>query len=166
MSNSEASLGSDELEVQLVNKLASLGLSVATVESCTGGLIAARITDVSGASAVFTHGWVTYSNEAKSQLVGVPADLLETHGAVSEPVAKAMAEGGLKNAAADFAIAVTGIAGPTGGTADKPVGTVWVALAIAGQPTQTQLACFPQGRAEFKKQVCELVFAKLIGQLS
>ena len=111
------------------------GLTISTAESCTGGAIANRITDVSGASRVFGHGWVTYANEAKQQHLGLPAELFEKHGAVSEEVARAMAEGALKQSGADHAISVTGIAGPTGGTPEKPVGTVWIGIASANGVT-------------------------------
>jgi nicotinamide-nucleotide amidase len=123
---------------------------VATAESCTGGTIASRLTDVSGASAVFGTGFVTYANETKVRELGVPAELLMRHGAVSEPVAVAMAEGCLAAAQADHALAVTGVAGPTGGTEDKPVGTVFVALASKGQSTVCRKLFFPGARDRFK----------------
>ncbi|MDO9436788.1 CinA family protein [Hydrogenophaga sp.] len=113
----------------LVNDLAAAlklrGQMMATAESCTGGLIAGACTDVSGSSDWFERGFITYSNAAKHELIGVPMALIEQHGAVSEPVARAMAEGALAHSPAQFAVAVTGVAGPTGGSADKPVGTVW-----------------------------------------
>ena len=115
----------------LVQKLATQfldeGHMLATAESCTGGLIAKCVTDLPGSSAWFERGWVTYSDRAKRQELGVAAGLLKRHGAVSEPVARAMVRGALRNSRADVAVAVTGIAGPDGGTADKPVGTVWIA---------------------------------------
>jgi nicotinamide-nucleotide amidase len=103
------------------------GLTIATAESCTGGLIAATLTEVPGSSDVFERGFVTYSNEAKTDMLGVPAELIAAHGAVSEPVALAMAEGALANSPAALAVAVTGVAGPSGGTAEKPVGLVHLA---------------------------------------
>ncbi|KQT60340.1 MULTISPECIES: CinA family protein [unclassified Aureimonas] len=115
----------------LVERLRALSLRVTTVESCTGGLIAAAITDVAGSSAVFDMGFVTYSNAAKTALVGVPEDLLDRVGAVSREVACAMAEGGRLRSGADAAVAVTGIAGPGGGSGEKPVGLVHFALATA-----------------------------------
>lgn len=95
-----------------------------TAESCTGGLVAAAITDISGSSHWFERGFVTYSNQAKTEMIGVPAELIDKHGAVSEPVARAMAEGALLNSRAQISLSITGVAGPGGGTADKPVGLV------------------------------------------
>lgn len=111
------------------------GLKIATAESCTGGLVAALLTEIAGSSAVVERGFVTYSNEAKTELIGVPADLIAAHGAVSEPVARAMAEGALTHSRADVAVGITGIAGPSGGTATKPVGLVHFGLARKGAPT-------------------------------
>jgi nicotinamide-nucleotide amidase len=105
------------------------GDTIVTAESCTGGLIAAALTHIPGSSDVIERGFVTYSNAAKSELLGVPPEMIERHGAVSEPVARAMAEGALKNARATLAVSVTGIAGPGGGTAEKPLGLVWFAFA-------------------------------------
>ena len=105
---------------------------LASAESCTGGLIAAACTDIAGSSRWFERGFVTYSNAAKTQLLGVPAELIATHGAVSEPVARAMAHGAALHAQVPIAVASTGIAGPDGGSPDKPVGTVWLAVAGPG----------------------------------
>jgi nicotinamide-nucleotide amidase len=110
---------------QLADALRAREQMMATAESCTGGLIAGACTELSGSSDWFERGFVTYSNAAKSELLGVPAALIEAHGAVSEPVARAMAAGAVVNAHAHWSIAVTGVAGPTGGSAEKPVGTVW-----------------------------------------
>jgi nicotinamide-nucleotide amidase len=111
------------------------GLTIVTAESCTGGLVAAALTDIAGSSSVVEGGFVTYSNEAKHSSLGVPNDLLEVHGAVSEPVARAMAEGALRASAnADLAVAITGIAGPGGATPGKPVGLVHFAAARRGGP--------------------------------
>jgi len=106
--------------------------TIATAESCTAGLLAKMLTDVSGSSAYYKQGWITYTNESKSQLLGVPADLIQQHGAVSRPAAEAMATGARERAGSDFALAITGVAGPTGGTAAKPVGTVCIALGHGG----------------------------------
>jgi len=102
---------------------------LATAESCTGGMVAAACTDLAGSSAWFERGFVTYSNAAKTQMLGVDADLIASHGAVSEPVARAMAQGALQHSAAQLALAITGVAGPGGGSDAKPVGTVWFAFA-------------------------------------
>lgn len=109
---------------------------LATAESCTGGMIAAALTDIAGSSDVVERGFVTYSNAAKEQMLGVPASLIKDNGAVSEQVARAMAEGAVVHSKADIAVSVTGVAGPGGGSADKPVGTVHFACARRGQPTR------------------------------
>jgi len=119
----------DTLEAVVVRLMTGRKQTLALAESCTGGCIANRITDVPGASAVLLAGWVTYSNQAKQDFLGVAAETLEEHGAVSEAVARELAEGARRRTGSDFALAVTGIAGPTGGTPDKPVGTVFIALA-------------------------------------
>jgi len=119
----------------LLDAYKAKGLKIATAESCTGGLVAALLTEISGSSAVVERGLVTYSNEAKTDLVGVPADLIAAHGAVSEPVARAMAEGALTHSRADVTVGITGVAGPTGGTATKPVGLVHFGLARKGSAT-------------------------------
>ncbi|RZI86682.1 MAG: CinA family protein [Rubrivivax sp.] len=136
-----------DLATQVATQLLAQGRRLATAESCTGGLIAATCTDLSGSSAWFERGFVTYSNEAKTELLGVDAALIEAHGAVSEPVARAMAEGALARSRADRAVAVTGVAGPTGGSVDKPVGTVWLAWAALGAPTMTLRCQFAGDRA-------------------
>jgi nicotinamide-nucleotide amidase len=119
----------EELETVIVRLLTDRRETLALAESCTGGLLAHRITNVPGASAVLVAGCVTYSNEAKQKFAGVKAETLEQHGAVSEPVAREMAEGVREKTGADYALSVTGIAGPTGGTEAKPVGTVFIGLA-------------------------------------
>ena len=115
-----------------VKNLEAAGLTVATAESCTGGLIAAAITGVPGASRVFRYGWVTYCNEAKERELGVPPNLIEQHSVVSEPVVAAMAEGAMRKAGADIAIAVSGNAGPTAAEGEPPVGTVCIAITRRG----------------------------------
>jgi nicotinamide-nucleotide amidase len=119
----------------LLDAYKAKGLKIATAESCTGGLVAALLTEISGSSAVVERGFVTYSNEAKTELIGVPADLIAAHGAVSESVARAMAEGALSHSLADVTVGITGVAGPTGGTATKPVGLVHFGLARKGAAT-------------------------------
>jgi nicotinamide-nucleotide amidase len=117
---------------QLAQALLGRGWKIATAESCTGGLIAAACTDVAGSSEWFERGFVTYSNEAKTELLGVDAALIEAHGAVSEVVARAMAFGAVRHSHAQVSVAVTGIAGPGGGNKDKPVGTVWFGFMVDG----------------------------------
>jgi nicotinamide-nucleotide amidase len=127
------------------------GLHIATAESCTGGLIAATLTAIAGSSDVVDRGFVTYSNEAKTEMLGVPAELIAAVGAVSEPVARAMAAGALDRARVELAVSVTGIAGPGGGSAEKPVGLVWFGLARAGRETRTLRRVFPGDRTEVRR---------------
>lgn len=129
----------------LVKRMAEAGLKLATAESCTGGLVAGLVTEVPGSSAVLDRGFVTYSNEAKAEMLGVPMALITEHGAVSRPVAIAMAEGALARSRADIAVAITGIAGPGGGSAAKPVGTVHFACAARGQSTEAEAHLFADG---------------------
>ncbi|GAA5481597.1 competence/damage-inducible protein A [Haloferula sargassicola] len=145
----------ESLEQVVVRQMAEHGLKLATAESCTGGLIASRLTDVPGASAVLTHGWVTYANEAKVSQLGVSETDLADHGAVSEPVARQMAEGALRVSGADLAVAVTGIAGPDGGTSEKPVGTVFIGLARRGRETEVSRQLHPRDRHGFKRMVSQ-----------
>lgn len=126
----------------------------ATAESCTGGLLAHRITNVPGSSAYFERGFITYSNEAKMELLGVPAEVLAAHGAVSEPCARAMAEGARRAGGCEAGLSVTGIAGPAGGTPQKPVGTVFVAVALPSG-TRCREHRFQGGRLEIKEQTAE-----------
>ncbi|MEX2581514.1 MAG: competence/damage-inducible protein A [Verrucomicrobiales bacterium] len=130
--------------------------TVATAESCTGGLIASTLTDEPGSSAILGSAYVTYSNEAKTKILGVPPEMLAEHGAVSDPVARAMAEGCLRASGADHAIAVSGIAGPGGGSDAKPVGTVHIALAGRSEPTFSRRYLQPSDRTSFKLRVTRL----------
>jgi nicotinamide-nucleotide amidase len=141
----------ESLEKRIVEELRKSKRTLATAESCTGGLVAHRITNVPGSSEIFLEGYVTYSNEAKSRSVNVSAELIETMGAVSEPVACAMAEGARLTTGADFGIGITGIAGPGGGTETKPVGTVFIALAHEGEKTLCRREYFPSDRETFKQ---------------
>lgn len=122
----------------LAEVLGGRGQSLATAESCTGGWVAKVCTDRSGSSAWFERGLVTYSNAAKTELLGVPAALIERHGAVSEEVVAAMAAGAIAASHADWSVAISGVAGPDGGTADKPVGTVWFGWCARGADTETE----------------------------
>ena len=139
------------LAAQVIAAYTRAGQRVATAESCTGGLISACLTEVPGSSAVLERGYVTYSNLAKEQDLGVPVVLLTQHGAVSAETAAAMAEGALTRSPAEVAVAVTGIAGPAGGTADKPVGLVYLAVARReGRGAQVERHLFAGGRAEIR----------------
>ena len=144
----------------LVALCTAKNLRVATAESCTGGLVAAALTAIPGSSAVFTHGFVPYANEAKTQLLGVPAALLVTYGAVSSETAAAMATGARDRAGADLAIATTGIAGPDGGSAEKPVGLVWFGLAGPHGVT-TYHRIFPGNRDEIRQASVDYALALL-----
>ena len=136
----------------LADALRARRWKIATAESCTGGLIAAACTDIAGSSDWFERGWVTYSNAAKTEELGVPAELIATHGAVSEPVALAMAQGALERSGANMSVAVTGIAGPGGAVPNKPVGTVWLAWAQAGHQPGAERFQFAGDRAAVRAQ--------------
>jgi nicotinamide-nucleotide amidase len=128
----------------------SRGITLATAEGCTGGLIAAALTSIAGSSDVVDCGFVTYSNEAQNRMIGVPTVLIESHGAVSEAVALAMAEGTLSRSRAAMAVSVTGVAGPGGGSAEKPVGLVCFGLARTGKPAISERRVFSGGRGEIR----------------
>ncbi len=149
----DAEIASDDdssLEEVIVQTLASKAKTLATAESCTGGFLANRLTNVPGVSAVFLEGFITYANEAKFRALHVDSDMLAKHGAVSREVAAAMAEGAIRASGADYALATTGIAGPGGGTEAKPVGTVFIALADKGGATQIEQHKYPTDRETFK----------------
>jgi len=137
---------------------------IATAESCTGGLIAGVLTAIAGSSDIVDRGFVTYSNAAKTEMLGVPAALITTHGAVSAPVAEAMARGALQRSAATIAIAVTGIAGPGGGSADKPVGLVWFGLA-RGNTVISESVVFPGNRTAVRIATVEHALAMIGARL-
>lgn len=146
----------DELHhtlAQLAQALQQGGWMLATAESCTGGMIAAACTDLPGSSAWFDRGFVTYSNAAKTDMLGVPAQLIEAHGAVSEAVARAMAQGAVAHSAAPISLSTTGVAGPGGASADKPVGTVWMACQV-GNALQTRCFHFTGDRHAVRQQAC------------
>ncbi|MBA2590099.1 MAG: CinA family protein [Alphaproteobacteria bacterium] len=141
------------------------GLKLATAESCTGGLIAGLLTEIPGSSDVLDRGFVTYSNQAKEEMLGVPTAMLRQHGAVSESVARAMAEGAIRNSVAQISVSVTGIAGPGGGTDEKPVGLVHIAAARAGEATLYRECRFGDiGRSEIRLKSVEAALT-LLGQL-
>ena len=145
----------DSLAEKVVEANSEAGRTVVLAESCTGGLVAGALTEISGSSAVLDRGFVTYSNESKMEMLGVPSDIIETFGAVSIACVWAMAQGALKQSNADVAVAISGVAGPGGGTATKPVGTVVFARAIRGKDGEPEgeLKSFGDiGRAEVRRQ--------------
>jgi nicotinamide-nucleotide amidase len=151
----------DAVMAQAPGLLASLrarGWRVATAESCTGGLIAACLTSVAGSSDVVERGFVTYSNAAKTELLGVPASLIARHGAVSEAVAAAMASGAIAQSRADVVVSVSGVAGPGGGTPEKPVGLVWFGCAVRGVGVRTVSRNYPGDRAAVRAASVEMAF--------
>ena len=151
----------------LLDAYKNRGWMIATAESCTGGLVAGRLTDVAGSSAVVERGFVTYSNEAKTEMLGVEPALIAAHGAVSEPVAKAMAEGAVARSRADVAVAITGVAGPGGGTATKPVGLVHFGLARRGAATRHLERRYGDlGREEVRLRAVADALGLLAGALS
>jgi nicotinamide-nucleotide amidase len=149
---------------ELAAALLARGWFLATAESCTGGMIAAACTDLAGSSGWFERGFVTYSNEAKTELLGVPEPLIAQHGAVSEPVAQAMAHGAIAHSRARVAVAVTGVAGPTGGSAAKPVGTVWFGFAVDGRVT-SERQLFPGDRAAVRAATVRHALDGLLARL-
>jgi nicotinamide-nucleotide amidase len=144
--------GIDAAASAVAAALMKTGATMACAESCTGGLIAAACTALAGSSAWFDRGFVTYSNAAKTEMLGVPAELIAAHGAVSEQVAIAMADGALSRAGVSVAVAVTGIAGPGGASPGKPVGTVWTAVAAKGAMTRAVLLGLDGDRGEIRRQ--------------
>jgi len=162
-----------ELDADLLARAAELlaaaracGETVATAESCTGGLLAATLTAIPGSSEMFERGFVTYSNSAKSEMLGVPYWLIERHGAVSEDVARAMAGGALTHSHASLAVAVTGIAGPDGGTPEKPVGLVYFAAGRRDEPMRSECVLFGDlGRAELRRRSVERALSLVLSFL-
>lgn len=157
-------MNDDDIEPQVAalgDALRAAHKRIATAESCTGGLIAGACTTVAGSSDWFERGYVTYSNEAKTEMLGVPAATIARRGAVSEEVARAMAEGALAASRAQIAVAVTGVAGPGGGTAAKPVGTVWLALAQHGATTRAERVLFAGDRRAVREQTVRKALAML-----
>jgi nicotinamide-nucleotide amidase len=155
-----------DLASEVLAKARAAGVMIATAESCTGGLVAAALTEIPGSSDVVDRGFVTYTNEAKTQLLGVPEGLIAQRGAVSEDVARAMAEGALTRSSAQLAAAVTGIAGPSGGTATKPVGLVHIAAARSGETTLHQEHRFGDiGRDAVRMASAEAALRLLLDQL-
>lgn len=146
---------------RLLERCKAAGVILATAESCTGGLIAGALTEIAGSSAVVDRGFVTYSNEAKQELLGVPAAFFPVPGAVSAETAEAMVQGALARSRADLAVAVTGIAGPAGGSAEKPVGLVWFGWGRRGGEIHTQRQIFAGDRGAIRKATVLHAFAML-----
>ncbi len=156
----------DARATALLQACRARGWMVATAESCTGGLVAALLTEIPGSSDVVERGFVTYSNEAKSEMLGVPAAVIAGHGAVSEPVARAMAEGALAHSRAQVAVSITGIAGPGGGSPAKPIGLVHFGLAVRGRPPQHRERRYGDlGRTQVRARAVEDALALLEGAL-
>lgn len=153
-----------EIVEQLASSLKARGQMMASAESCTGGLIAGACTELSGSSDWFERGFVTYSNAAKTELLDVPAALIKDQGAVSDAVARAMAAGALVHSRAQWAVAVTGVAGPTGGSVDKPVGTVWLAWATP-HGVQAEHHRFPGDRTAVRRATVQRALAGLLQRL-
>jgi nicotinamide-nucleotide amidase len=160
-----ASSETSALATRILLACRAQGRKVATAESCTGGMVAAAITDIPGSSDALDRAFVTYSNDAKSEMLGVPPGLIAAVGAVSEDVAKRMAEGALARSAADIAVAITGIAGPGGGSAQKPVGTVWFGLVQRDIDARTEHRLFPGDRAAIRAAATRYALELLIEAL-
>ncbi|QWE08865.1 CinA family protein [Polynucleobacter ibericus] len=157
-------MNTNDLTKTLAQILLSKNWTVSLAESCTGGLVCASLTELAGSSEWFERGYITYSNEAKTECLDVPAQLIASHGAVSEPVAKAMAEGARINSGSNVAISITGVAGPSGGSAEKPVGTVCFSWATENQ-VLTKTMHFEGGRQTIRQQAAEFALAELIALL-
>lgn len=155
-----------DLSKQLSDILRDKGLKLTTAESCTGGLLSAAITALPGATEIFERGFVTYSNDAKIECLSVPKETIAAHGAVSGETAQAMAVGALENARADVALSITGIAGPDGGSTDKPVGTVYIGYAVKGGKTGSIHNVFEGSRDHIREQSVAAALSCLIDALS
>ncbi len=153
------------LSERLGAALKQRGLKLATAESCTGGWLAKAITDVPGSSQWFDRGFVTYSNDAKCEQLGIRRETIETHGAVSEQAVRAMVEGALRASLAQAAIAITGVAGPEGGSAEKPVGTVWLACALRGERPVIWRCVFAGDRERIRRESVGAALRRLLASL-
>ena len=157
---------SQDLIDQITEKLNENSFKLTTAESCTGGFLSTLITRKSGASAIFDRGFITYSNASKTELLGVPEETINTHGAVSPETAEAMAKGALKNSEADLSISITGIAGPSGGTDDKPVGLVYFGFALKGGSSGSIKETFTGDRHDIQNQAAKKALKNLLEILS
>jgi nicotinamide-nucleotide amidase len=155
----------EKLASELLDICKKENIKISTAESCTGGMVAAAITDISGASEVFDRGFVTYSNRAKTEMLGVPADLITSEGAVSEKVAIKMAEGAIINSTAQLSISITGIAGPGGGTENKPVGLVYISSKYADNPAECIKHIFQGDRRKIRQEASKNAIILALQQL-
>jgi len=155
----------DDLAIALGRALAAAGMSLVTAESCTGGLVAKLVTDVPGSSEWFDRGFVTYTNQAKQELLGVGESSIAEHGAVSEEVVRQMARGALAASRGQVAIATSGVAGPSGGSSEKPVGTVWFAWAYGSNSLVTDVQVFPGDRQGIRQLAAEHAMRRVIERL-
>ncbi len=160
-------MSSTALAEHVLDRARRHGVMIAVAESCTGGMVSARLTDIAGSSDVFDRGFVTYSNEAKTEMLGVNPSTLASHGAVSAETAREMAEGALNRSRAGLAISITGIAGPGGSAPGKPVGLVWFAVASDGRQLRTEQKMFPDaGRASVRKAAADHALHMLLYALT
>jgi len=156
----------DDLAARVGEALKSHGLMLATAESCTGGGVAQAVTEISGSSGWFERGFVTYTNLAKVEMLGVQQATLDAHGAVSEAIVREMAEGALRHSRADISLSVSGIAGPTGGTPEKPVGTVWFGWSLREGETHARLRLLSGNRAEIRAQAVNIALQGVLDLLA
>ena len=152
----------DQLAIQVGETLLAQGMLLSTAEYCTGGGVASAVTDIAGSSAWFDRGFVTYSNQAKIDMLGVSPDTLKKFGAVSEATVREMVAGALGHSQAQLSLAVSGIAGPGGGSAEKPVGTVWFAWGMQGDAVATKHYCLPGNRAEIRQQAVHIALQGIL----
>jgi nicotinamide-nucleotide amidase len=163
--SSTSNLDIDDIIATLAKTLLAKGWRLSTAESCTGGLVSASITALAGSSEWFERGYITYSNQAKSEDIDVSQNLIEEYGAVSDQVARAMALGAKQNSGSDIALSITGIAGPTGGSSEKPVGTVCFAWVLANDQMISETKHFEGNRQQIRQQACDFSLRKLLDLL-
>ncbi len=156
----------DGIAIRLGRALLAAGKSLATAESCTGGLVAKMVTDVAGSSGWFDRAFITYTNEAKHEMLGVPIDVISENGAVSEPVVREMAAGALASSHAQISVAISGVAGPGGGSEEKPVGTVWFAWAFGDDECLAERVHFAGDRESIREQAALHAMRRIINRLA
>ncbi len=163
--NTPQNIDLHEITHDLARVLIKNNWHLSTAESCTGGMVAASITELAGSSEWFERGYVTYSNQSKSEDIDVSQNLIEQHGAVSDQVARAMALGAKQNSGSDLSLSITGIAGPTGGSPEKPIGTVCFAWALANDQIVSETKHFEGNRQQVREQACDFSLRKLLDLL-